>query len=140
MLSLRTQEIGQKMRDRMAYNASGVSGQLACGDQITLHTTQAATIPMTGVSFGTHVESYAGQPISSIAMGEQRHGGDTGRGGDGAGGHYRADSDSIGRRRRAELAGGDAGHRRQSVERPRLPGICPGQRSLLHADAGGLAG
>ena len=36
VLSLRTQEIGQNMRDRMAYNASGVSGQLACGNQITL--------------------------------------------------------------------------------------------------------
>ena len=69
VLSLRTQGIGQAMRDRMAYNASGVSGQLACGNQITLHTTQAATIPVTGVSFGANVESYAGQPISSIAMG-----------------------------------------------------------------------
>jgi hypothetical protein len=69
VLSLRTQEIGQAMRARMAYNASGVSGQLACGDQITLRTNQAATIPVTGVSFGANVESYAGQPISSIAMG-----------------------------------------------------------------------
>ena len=69
VLSLRTQTIGQAMRDRMAYNASGVSGQLACGNQITLKTTQAATIPLTGVSFGTKVETYAGQPISSIAMG-----------------------------------------------------------------------
>ena len=57
------------MRDRMAYNASGVSGQLSCGDQITLRTNQAATIPLTGVSFGTNVETYAGEPISSIAMG-----------------------------------------------------------------------
>ena len=32
-------------------------------------TTQAATIPLTGVSFGTKVASYAGQPISSIALG-----------------------------------------------------------------------
>ena len=69
VLSLRTQEIGQKMRDRMAYNASGVSGQLACGNQITLRTTQAATIPLTGVKFGANVEAYAGQPISYISMG-----------------------------------------------------------------------
>ena len=57
------------MRDRMAYNASGISGQLACGDQITLHTNQAATIPLTGVKFGANVEAYAGQPISYIPMG-----------------------------------------------------------------------
>ena len=69
VLSLRTQEIGQKMRERMAYNASGISGQLACGNQITLHTNQKATIPLTGVSFGNNVETYAGQPISSLAMG-----------------------------------------------------------------------
>ena len=69
VLSLRTQEIGQKMRERMAYNASGVSGQLACGNQITLKTNQKATIPLTGVSYGNNVEIYAGQPISSIAMG-----------------------------------------------------------------------
>ena len=67
--SLRTQEIGQKMRNRMAYNASGISGQLACGNQITLRTTRAATIPLTGLSYGNNVETYAGQPISSIAMG-----------------------------------------------------------------------
>jgi hypothetical protein len=69
ILSLRTQEIGQKMRNRMAYNASGISGQLACGNQITLHTTQGATIPLTGVSHGENVETYAGQSISSITMG-----------------------------------------------------------------------
>ena len=69
VLSLRTQGIGQAMRDRMAYNASGVSGQLACGNQITLKTTQAATIPLTGVSYGSNVETYADQPISTIAMG-----------------------------------------------------------------------
>ena len=53
VLSLRTQEIGQKMRDRMAYNASGISGQLACGNQITLQTNQKATIPLTGLSTAT---------------------------------------------------------------------------------------
>lgn len=68
VLSLRTQEIGQQMRDRMAYNASGVSGELRCGGEITLHTTAAAAIPVTGVSYGNNVTNYAGQPISTVAM------------------------------------------------------------------------
>ncbi len=70
VLSLRTQETGQRMRDRMAYNASGIQAELACGDQITLHTEHAAQIPLTGVTYGTQVESYAGQSISTIAMGD----------------------------------------------------------------------
>ena len=140
VLSLRTQEIGQVMRDRKAYNASGVSGQLACGNQITLRTTQAGTIPVTGVSFGANVESYAGQPISTHCDGGQRHGGDPGRGGQGAGGNFRADRGPIGRRRHAELAGGDAGHGRQCAECAGLPGLCAGQRSRVHADAGGPGG
>ena len=54
----------------MAYNASGVQAELACGNQITLHTEHAAQIPLTGVTYGTQVESYAGQSISTIAMGD----------------------------------------------------------------------
>ena len=70
VLSPRTQDIGQKMRDRMAFNGSGVTGELACGNEITLSTVSAARIPVTGVSFGSNVESYAGQTISTIAMGD----------------------------------------------------------------------
>ncbi|MDW8099051.1 MAG: hypothetical protein RML36_06150 [Anaerolineae bacterium] len=69
ILSPTTQEIGQKMRQRMAYNASGVSGQLSCGNQITLTTVNAATIPVTGIAYGSQVEHYAGQTISYIPMG-----------------------------------------------------------------------
>lgn len=68
VLSPRTQEIGQRMWSRMDYNTSGVSGELRCGDEISLHTTGAASIPVTGVSFGSNVETYAGQPISTMAM------------------------------------------------------------------------
>lgn len=68
VLSLRTQEIGQRMWDRMAYDASGVSGELRCGGEITLHTVNAATVPVTGVGFGGNVESYAGQSISHVPM------------------------------------------------------------------------
>ena len=68
ILSPRTQEIGALMRQRMAYNSSAVAGQIACGNEITLHTAQAATIPLTGITFGDNVEAYAGQPISYLAM------------------------------------------------------------------------
>jgi hypothetical protein len=69
VLSLRTQEIGQKMRDRMAYNASGVSAQLACGDQITVSASLPAVVPITGIDHGAHVETYAGQTVSYLSMG-----------------------------------------------------------------------
>ena len=68
ILSLRTQEIGEVMRDRMAYNASGVTAQIACGNEITVNTTQAATIPLTGVDYGEAVETYSGQTISYLAL------------------------------------------------------------------------
>ncbi|HOU11580.1 MAG TPA: hypothetical protein PKZ84_00550 [Anaerolineae bacterium] len=69
ILSLRTQEIGQKMWQRMAYNTSGVSAVWTCGDSITLTTTNAARIPVTGVNYGSDTETYAGQNISYFAMG-----------------------------------------------------------------------
>ena len=69
IVSLRTQEIGRKMQDRAAFNVSGVTGQLSCGDQITLNTANAATIPVTGVVFGSQTENYAGDDISYIPMG-----------------------------------------------------------------------
>lgn len=68
VLSLRTQDIGQRMWDRMAYDASGAHGELRCGGEITLHTTSAAPVPVTGVSYGANIETYAGQPISTIPM------------------------------------------------------------------------
>ena len=68
ILSLRTQDIGLKMRQRMAYNASGVAGQLTCGNQITLSTQNAAIVPLTGVNYGDNVETYAAQPISYLPM------------------------------------------------------------------------
>lgn len=69
LLSLRTQEIGAKMRERMDYDASGVSGQIACGNLITLTTTSAARIPVTGINYGGDTEIYAGQDISYFALG-----------------------------------------------------------------------
>lgn len=68
VLSPRTQDIGALMRQRMAYDASGVSGQLSCGNEIRLHVTGAATIPLTGILYGGNTEVYASQPISYVAM------------------------------------------------------------------------
>ena len=68
VLSLRTQDIGQRMWDRMAYDASGVRGELRCGGEITLYATNAASVPITGRSYGSNVEHYAGQSISTIDM------------------------------------------------------------------------
>ncbi|MGU7775010.1 Agd3-related carbohydrate-binding protein [Burkholderia sp. MR1-5-21] len=64
-------DIGVSMAARMAYNASGAAGTLllgASGNRIRLATTNAVTMPVTGISCGTSVETYGGQPISSIAM------------------------------------------------------------------------
>lgn len=69
ILSPRTQEIGDKMWQRMDYNASGAAGTiLACTHEITLTTTNAATVPVTGITHGGNTEEYAGQPISYIDM------------------------------------------------------------------------
>jgi hypothetical protein len=44
VLSPSTQEIGERMRERMHNNSAGITGQIGCGDEITLHTKQAATV------------------------------------------------------------------------------------------------
>jgi len=69
ILSPRTQEIGDKMWQRMDYNASGAAGTIvACTNEITLTTTNAATVPVTGITHGDNTEEYAGQPISYLDM------------------------------------------------------------------------
>ena len=74
ILSLRTQEIGDLMQQRMDYNASGVSGIIACANQITLTipttATTGARVPVTGMNYtGGVTETYAGQDISYVEMG-----------------------------------------------------------------------
>ncbi len=66
ILSLRTQEIGEKMWERMAYDASGLSAVWTCGDSITLTVTDTARIPITGINsdLAVYTETYAGQNIS----------------------------------------------------------------------------
>lgn len=62
---------GLLMAKRMAYNTSGVSGQLVLGtsNSIKLKTTKAVTVPLTGITYGTVKETYGGQTISSITLG-----------------------------------------------------------------------
>ena len=66
ILSLRTQDIGAKMWERMAYDASGVSAVWTCDDAITLTATNPARIPITGLNspLAVYTETYAGQTIS----------------------------------------------------------------------------
>jgi hypothetical protein len=67
--NLTQREVGERMANRMAYNASGVVATLYPGRSITLKTVNSAVIPVTGVTYGDHHEVYGGQPISYIAMG-----------------------------------------------------------------------
>lgn len=66
--------LGVKMTNRMAYNASGVTAQLIpCGTagatpSITMKTVKPALIPLTGVVFGTNREVYGGQNISYVNL------------------------------------------------------------------------
>jgi hypothetical protein len=69
ILNLTQHEVGQRIADRMAYNASGVTATYNPGTKtITLKTVKAATIPVTGVVRGNKVENYGGQNISHITM------------------------------------------------------------------------
>ena len=72
ILSLRTQETGSLMQQRMDYNASGVTGIIGCANQMTVTVPAAAPtgarVPVTGVSYGSDTETYAGQPISYLQM------------------------------------------------------------------------
>jgi hypothetical protein len=60
--------LGQRVANRMQYNASGVSGTIdPNANNITIHVANAATVPVTGACGGT-TELYAGQPLSSVSL------------------------------------------------------------------------
>lgn len=65
VVSLSQSEIGKALESRMAYNASGVVGTMVPGTGIVLTVTKAATIPVTGVCYGT-CETYGSQQISYV--------------------------------------------------------------------------
>ena len=64
-------DAGVLMAARMAYNASGVSGQILLGatNSISLKTINPVEAPLTGISYGNSKESYGGQTISTISLG-----------------------------------------------------------------------
>lgn len=61
---------GQVMAARMAYNKSGAKATLNLGPSptITLRVTNAATVPLTGVTMATGTETYGGQKVSRITL------------------------------------------------------------------------
>jgi len=61
---------GETMAARMVYNKSGAKATLALGatPQITLRTTKAVTVPLTGVTLPSGTETYGGQPISWVTL------------------------------------------------------------------------
>ncbi len=70
--NLTQHEVGIKMANRMAYNASGLQGTLYPGQKIVLTTTKAASVPVTYAKSisgaGFQNELYGGQYISTIPM------------------------------------------------------------------------
>lgn len=65
--NLSEHEVGIRMAQRMAFNASGVNGVLVPCTSLTLTVSSAALIPLTGVAAGS-TEVYGGQPISSVPV------------------------------------------------------------------------
>jgi hypothetical protein len=64
-------QVGADQQARGKYNASGVTATVTPGVSLTLHATNAATIPLTGVSYtasNSTVETYAGLKISNVTL------------------------------------------------------------------------
>jgi len=99
-------ELAGRVKARMALNASGVSATLEPGGRLTVHVTNAATVPVTGLCT-PGAEAYGGQKISYLQLGAGESvtvslgtcnegiggtgGGDTGPGGTGTTGHLSTD-------------------------------------------------
>lgn len=68
VVSLTMEDAGTYMANRAAYNASGVVGVYTPGVGVTLTTTKAATIPLTGLCAQASCGSYGGQIQDSVVM------------------------------------------------------------------------
>jgi hypothetical protein len=71
IVSLAENEIGQRMADRMSYNAAGLRASFRPGQSITLTVQNAARIPLTGRSLtcsACTTEVYGGVPITYVTM------------------------------------------------------------------------
>ena len=62
-------ELAQKTKARMWFDASGVSATIEPGGKLTVQVTRAATIPVTGLCTPA-AEAYAGQQISYLQLGD----------------------------------------------------------------------
>ena len=60
-------ELAQKMKARMAFDAAGVTASIEPGGMLTVQVAHAATIPVTGLCTPT-AEAYAGQQISYLQL------------------------------------------------------------------------
>jgi len=67
IISLPQEKIGAAMADKMALNASSVSGTITPGVSMTLTVKNAATVPVTGAN-AAGAETYAGQKISHVGL------------------------------------------------------------------------
>ena len=121
-------ELAQKMKARMAFDAAGVSATIEPGGKLTVKVEKAATVPVTGLCTPA-AEAYAGQQISYLPLADGQSitlsladcnpdfvaaGGTGGAGGDGdAPGTDRrrqlSAADGCGRQRRRPGAGGAGG-------------------------------
>jgi hypothetical protein len=66
--NLSERDVGINMGNRMAYNVSGVHASIL-GCSLTMTTTNAAVIPVTGIAYGPNREVYGGQNFSYIQLG-----------------------------------------------------------------------
>jgi hypothetical protein len=68
LISPTMDDLGQRVADRMRYDASGASGTVdPNAHTITVRASNAATVPVTGAC-GSNNEFYAGQPIAAVAL------------------------------------------------------------------------
>ena len=61
------EELAQKMKARMAFDAAGVSATIEPGGKLTVRVAKAATVPVTGLCT-PGAEAYAGQQISYLRL------------------------------------------------------------------------
>jgi hypothetical protein len=67
--SLTLTELGAEAEERAAYDSSGVTATLdLVGGMLTIDGSYGDVIPVTGVSVGSRVEMYGGEPISYVTL------------------------------------------------------------------------
>jgi len=67
LLTLKMDELGQRMADKMKLNKSSVRGTITPGVSMQITVTNAANVPVTGLSTAG-AETYAGQQISHVPL------------------------------------------------------------------------